>query len=1156
MVQDKVLQDDIPDHEAGSGRTLDPNALQGRASDPQASVWVSASAGTGKTKVLTDRVLRLLLPRADGAPGTRPHKILGITFTKAAAGEMALRISRRLGSWAVMPQEGLQEELHKLLGRIPTGLDISEARKLFADVVDTPGGLKIMTIHSFCQSVLGRFPLEAGLPPYFSVLEDHQAGELLRQAQGTVIRRAGEESGTPRAEAFSHIAGTLNDAQFFTLVKNIIAERRQFEALLRKHFDHDGLYTALCTSLDIRPGQTPEDLVQEACVDHGFDKPGLKKAQDALAASDKKTDQEKADSIALWLDSTAADRPAIIDRYKAAFLTSKGEIRKTLATKSVQDKHPDIAEILYKEAERLLALDDKVKATQCAMLTRDLLILGEAVLEEYRNLKTSGAALDFDDLILKTRDLIKSGAGWVLYKLDQGLDHILVDEAQDTNPDQWAIIEALCNEFFAGQGAGEETRSVFVVGDEKQSIYSFQRASPEEFARMQDDFRRKVEDARQRWEPVDLDISFRSAQSVLQAVDAVFAVPALRKGLSLKDITHHAYRSGEAGRVEIWPLFESAETPAIDLWTPPVEIIENPAGEMRLAEHLASTIEGWIRNREELPARGRAITPGDIMILVRTRTSLVNTIARALKTRGIPVSGSDRMILNEQLVIQDLLALAQFALLPADDLTLACVLKSPLIGLSEEDLFALAHDRQASLWASLKDSEHTDIATYLGDLVKLAGEAHPFTFFSHILQMPCPGDERSGIRALKTRLGDEIIDPVNEFLSAALEFERSHIAALQGFVFWQTHKQDQIKREMEEAGDQVRIMTVHSAKGLQAPIVIMPDTVRTSLAPPGQIDRRLIWPDKSGADVPLFSPRSDEDCQAFKAQMHIQQERMEEEYRRLLYVAMTRAEDRLYVTGYKGAREPLEHSWYNYIKSGLQALPGTQKLDGGVLRLDNPQTRPASSPEPDKNPTSQYDAVPEWLLTNAPEEPDPPKPLAPSRPSQEEPAATSPLGGQAAQRFRRGNVTHKLLEILPGLEPDKREDAARDFVSRFAADLKEDVRADIVKETLQILARPDFAPLFGPASRAEVPVSGYLEDGRLISGQIDRLLVTDDEIQIIDYKTNRPPPENSEDIPALYQSQMQAYADTLRAIYPERRVRAALLWTDGPYLMPVSIKQV
>ncbi len=1141
-----------------SVRDLDPNIRQRKASEPEDSVWVSASAGTGKTKVLTDRVLRLLLPRSDGAPGTKPHKILCLTFTKAGASEMALRINATLGKWAVMPPEALQETLAKLLGNPAGDRDIQAARKLFAQVVDTPGGLKIMTIHSFCQSVLGRFPLEAGLSPHFNVLEEAQAAQLLSQARDHVLGSA--EVGSPLKEAIERVAGQVNEDQFFQLIRDFASERYQ---LSRQNWGADGLYTAICKSLDVQPGQEAEDIIRDACLDSAFDGAGLRRTSEALAQGTEKTDQPKAQGLADWLAQDLEGRIQTFNDYLLTYFKLDGDIRQTLATKSVLKIMPDCADIMLAEAERIGSIQEQIKAGQCAVFTRDLFLLGQDIIQKYQVLKDGLGGLDFDDLITRTLDLLegrtdkmkgKDSVPWVMYKLDQGLDHILIDEAQDTNPEQWKIIAALCEEFFSGLGARDDVeRTVFTVGDEKQSIYSFQRAAPEEFSRMRTYLGEKIGAANKVLENVDLNISFRSTESVLKVVDAVFSRPEIAKGLGLETIQHHSFRRGQEGLVELWPLCEPEKAEKRDPWEPPIEIIETKTGAAKLADHIGTTIKGWLDEGEILPSKSRPIQPGDIMILVRTRTAFTEQLMRSLKIRNIPVNGADRMVLNDQISVQDMLALASFALLPADDLTLASILKSPLIGWSEDQLYELAVDRKGTLWDALQQGQHVQEVEYLHSLINKAGQCHPYEFFSHILHSPCPADARSGLRAMQKRLGADIRDPLDELLSTAMRFEADNIASLQGFLHWQEQGQAVIKREMEEAGGQVRIMTVHGAKGLQAPIVILPDTTRTSRHVPGQAGRRLLWPQKSGLDVPLWSPRKEMDCETFKRTFEHLQDKADEEYRRLFYVAMTRAEDRLYIGGYKGAREAMADCWYNYAKIALENTNEAERGENEVISLHNPQTKDIESKKNLTNMKAAVEALPEWLYQPAPTEPHPPTPLMPSRPSESEPAALSPLDGSDHHRFLRGNLTHKLLQFLPNLPVDKHLELAESFVESHGDDLSASIRQNIVSETLSILKDKTYESLFGPGSQAEVPMTGLLPDGRLISGQIDRLVITDSTVFVIDYKTNRPPPALEQDIPQIYRNQMQAYHDTLKEIYPKHDIKCALLWTDGPVLMPLDL---
>ena len=1155
-----------------SARPLDPNVLQRRAAAPDTSVWVSASAGTGKTKVLTDRVLRLLLPQIDNAgnitPGTPAYKILCLTFTKAAASEMALRISKTLARWTTMPLEGgdksLTSELQNLLGRVPKEEEIKAARKLFADVIDVPGGLKIMTIHSFCGSVLGRFPLEAGINPNFKQIEDFEAAKFMKVAREKTLARATSEIGSPLNNALNTIAQTINEDQFTTLLGAIARECRQFENLLNENFGIDGLYAKTCETLNIAPNQNPEEFLENACTDAAFARDDILRIARLMSDIGTNTDKKHSAWILDWLAQTPDERIQNFESYKSAFLKKDGDIRAKLAGKDVCNTAADATDILTQEAERLITLNNALNAIKISAYTRDILLLGDAILKTYKTEKDAQAALDFDDLILKTLDLLrgrtmdldteKTGS-WVHYKLDQGLDHILIDEAQDTNPEQWQIIEALCNEFYRAQPDDDTSRTVFTVGDEKQSIYSFQRASPDEFARMQNAFSNRTAKAEQKWDSVPMDISFRSTKSVLAAVDTVFAAPNASAGMGERTVSHSAYRRGHAGLVELWPLFESDETPDLDLWKPLKESANDKSGAKKLAEHLAATLKNWFDNGEILESQNRKIEPKDIMILVRTRGTLIRQISRELKNQNIPVSGLDRIILKDELVVEDLLAAAKFTLQPRDDLNLACLLKSPLIGISEDDLMHLAAYREQGQPLIERMSEKPEIKTYLQTLQKFARQKSPFEFFTSILQSPCPADEKSARRAFIKRLGNDAGDTIDELLSMACDYEHQNIASLQGFVTFMSSAQSELKRENNAEHNEVRIMTIHGSKGLQAPIVILPDTTTRPSDSGNKPDKRLLWPNTTNLNVPLWSPRKDTDNEIYNNAMHMLDTRLEEEYRRLLYVAMTRAEDRLYIAGALNKRQSAdklnENCWYALAQTGLKSMPDIEEQENGNLRLYNPQTKDAVSKTAPPQKQEEEITLPDWVFEKPPEEAADNKI---HRPSQIADTALSPLETANENRFARGNLIHKLLQLLPEIEPEKREHSAKTFIQNFGKDFDPDMQNQILEETLNILNDDEFADIFASGSLAEAPISGHIDGIGRISGQIDRLHITGDTIYIIDYKTNRPPPTDVKNVPEIYQTQMQTYADVLAQIYPDHTIKAALLWTDGPFLMPLDIK--
>jgi len=1139
--------------------TAEADLRQRRAADPGASVWVAASAGTGKTKVLTDRVLTLLLA------GALPRRLLCLTFTKAAAAEMALRLNRRLAGWATQGDPVLIDDLTRLLGRPPAEAEQVRARRLFAQVLDTPGGMAIQTLHAFCQSLLRRFPLEAGVAPHFQVMDEADAVEGLEAAKLQVLTAAREGDQPLLAEALAGVTARIHELSFPDLLNELASERGRLKRILSREGGCDAVITALETRLGLPPGATADSVCVAACAETSFDGPGLRAAVSALERGGK-TDQARSAALAVWL-ADPAGRVAGWDEWSAQFLTLDGEIRKTLATKAVREADPAALAALSAEAERVQQVRDRICAAEIAAATRALLTLGTALLEAYHRHKATRAAMDYDDLILTARDLLArpGQSSWVQYKLDGGIDHVLIDEAQDTNPDQWAVVAALTEEFFAGDGISERIRTVFAVGDAKQSIYSFQRADPRAFAAMRERFARLVPEAGRRWDEVALNLSFRSGEAVLAAVNAVFAPgqPG-RDGVAETgtEITHLAHRSGAAGRVELWPPVVPRPLDVPPPWKPPVERIRGDSPQTRLARLLATRIAAMI-GRERLESRGRTVRAGDILVLVRRRGPLVEDLVRELKSLKVAVAGADRMVLTDQMAVMDLMALGRFLLLPDDDLTLATVLKGPLIGLDETLLFTLAYRRgDASLWESLRRrrSDHPafdQAASFLSDLLSLSDRLSPQALYARIL------GPLGGRRALLARLGQEAEDPIDEFMALALAVERSHPPSLQGFLHWLDTSQPEIKRDLEQSGrDAVRIMTVHGAKGLQAPIVILPDTLQI----PKQ-SGRLLWlgDEAAGApELPAWAPRAEEQDPVCRAAGALRKQAREQEYRRLLYVAMTRAEDWLIVCGWETRKAAPEGCWYGLIRDALAPLLREEAADwlaqagespDSVLRVLTcpqrdaviPEAETASGPEP---------LLPEWARRPVESEPAPPRPLTPSRPDEEAPPVQSPLDrtGEAG-RWRRGILIHRLLQTLPTLPRNERTAAMEMFLARPVWGVSTGEQRRMAAEVSALLDHADFAPLFGPGALAEVPVLARIGE-RVLSGRIDRLVVQAETVLVVDYKTNRRPPVDPDGIPPVYVRQMAAYRLALTRLYPGHQIRCLLLWTDGPRLMEIPAAQL
>ena len=1154
---------------------------QADAADPAVSAWVSANAGTGKTHVLTTRVLRLMLA------GTGPDRILALTYTKAAAAEMSRRVFSMLAEWTTIADAELTTKLTELTGAVPDAAIRQRARTLFAAAIETPGGLKVQTIHSFCERLLQRFPLEAGVSPNFTILDEQGTAALRREAIDDMLRDAVREPKSDLGRALVAAVAYAADDGFDAVLADALSKRDWVEAMVRLEYERlSGLAAARRFYRELAgvraTGDAGSITAEMAAL---LADAQMARAIEVLAAG-KKTDLGLAASLDLARRAaTVAERA---EHLRDAFMTQAGAPRAdTFMTKAIKDAEPGLFSTLAAARDRFARLDEEHAALTLCDATHALLTLADAVLGRYVMLKSRRAALDFDDLIRHVSNLLSrigdegraSAAEWVLFKLDGGLDHILVDEAQDTSPAQWAVIRALADEFFAGSGAREEPRTLFAVGDEKQSIYGFQGAEPRRFALMGEQFAGRVRATGQSFRRVSMTLSYRTVAPVLEAVDRVFEPPEFAATLTAagEPVRHLANRRGHAGLVELWDTEQAVEVPAQSPWSPYGEqTADDPV--QRLAARIADTIQRWLATGERLAASDRPVRAGDILVLVRRRRPFAPAMVAALKTRGIAVAGADRLRLTEQIAVRDLIALGDFLVLPEDDLSLATVLKSPLFDFDDDDLMRLAPRRKGLLWTALLAAAETDArdAAAAATLKRWRGQARympPFEFFAGLL------DEAGGRhrRRLLERLGAEAADPLDEFLARALDYDEQHPPSLQGFLGWLGASTHEIKRDMEQGRDEVRVMTVHGAKGLEAPIVFLPDTcsVRSGGMPGGLIkadagghleglDAVYFWPVKGSGRTSVITAAKTAAADAESAERN-----------RLLYVAMTRARDRLYVTGYEGKNARKPACWYDMIRSALGPQLTEIATDGGkVWRLERAQVGELEPPPRASPGEASLTPLPPWARTRPAREVRLAVPLAPSRMapldtdatgepvgaprgSLAEPAPTPP-GAMADQyRFLRGTLTHALLEHLPELPQSSWREAALNFVAARGQGLAKAQCDGIVREVLAVLADPAFAPLFGPGSQAEVPIVAEIPrpGGRgpalRLTGQIDRIAVVGSDVFVIDYKTNRPPPLRPDAVADAYLYQLAAYRLALAPIYPGKTVRAAILWTDGPRIMAI-----
>ena len=1114
---------------------LRPN--QAQASVPYDNAWVSASAGTGKTQVLTARVLRLLLS------GATPERILCLTFTKAAAAEMQERIFGRLTRWVRCSDAELDADLAALgerEGDTPRTELRQRARQLFARVVDARGGLSVQTFHSFAQSLLAGFPVEAGIAPGFSVLDDRTGVELRER----VLVEALAESGF--ADDVSALAVKLGEAKLHGVVQSLLARRDGVRALGHP-MGHPAL---LRRRLKLPAEGSREDALIAAMA--AFDCVSLTGFAAACDAWGAKSGADWAVTVRTWVGEPPERRAVSFGELRVVFLTGSGAPRK------LTDKFLGVRVGLDATVARICAAIGEIVELEAGFDVLEIaarhLRVGHAVEAGFRTHKARSGLLDFDDMIARAAAMLgQDGMGdWVRFKLDERIDHILVDEGQDTNARQWAITRAIADEFFAGRGQRENDapRTLFAVGDYKQAIFSFQGSDPKVFDASREHFEGLARDSGEPFHDVPLAESFRSGGAVLETVDQVIDDLGFETlGLTQRPERHAVGRPGDPhAQVTLWPPVldgadASEEADGEAGWL---------AGSVRLfAGRLAKQIRHWLDDPDMRLANGRRVRPEDVLVLVRQRGEFVGALVAALHAEAVPVAGVDRLRLTAPIAVQDCLSLIRFALQPGDDLTLAELLTSPFLGWDQDALFAAAHGRgrDTTLWRRLRamDGAGAEAAVaWLSGVLDLADRMPPHEFLETILSGPLGGRAK-----LLARLGEEARDQVEALLAQALAFEHGHAPSLQGFLAWIENDEFDLKRDPDAPNDAVRVMTVHGAKGLQAPVVVLADAAR---GPGGMAPDHVVLPWGPGdEDIPVFFGGKAGRIGEIADELDRAEIAATEEHWRLLYVAMTRAEDYLFVGGALGPRDSAAvangktlSSWHEAMQTALERL-GAAQVEGDALwgEVGTPLlfAKGVRSPpsEPDRAEAARV-ALPGWARALPAAEPVPPRPLSPSQLAADDEASPPPSQAML-DAARKGSLLHKLFERLPGVAPDRRHAAALAWLARQAGDLSEAVRAGLAAQALGIIDTPAFADVFGPDALAEAPIAAVV-DGVVIAGKVDRLLIQGDRVQVVDFKTGRAVPADADGVSAYHLKQMAAYAAALRVVFPGKRVEAALLYTE------------
>lgn len=1171
----EILTDELPVGDEPKQWIDWTTVQQSRASDPASSAWVSANAGSGKTHVLTQRVIRLLLA------GCRPSSILCLTYTKAAASEMSNRVFQRLSEWTVLSDEELRKRITAIEGIEPDSLKLAEARRLFAKALETPGGLKIQTIHAFCEALLHQFPLEANVAGHFSVLDDRAASALLAEARRSLLTATSAEDDPDLAEAFAHVLDLGDEFGLETLLADIVANRtaiRRFTATAERH---GGVELELKRMLGLDTADT-----EESVADSYWPLPGLSGIVLDLYLS--LADQKGGPTVhgvayGLRLTVKEPDPFKRAEYLDSIFLTAKGTVKadRSLIAAAMTKIAPELAGAIDEARNHVFACHNRLRLIRMFSATKAALTLAARLTEDYEELKRRRSLLDFEDLIARTADLLtRDGVGaWVHYKLDQGIDHILVDEAQDTSPIQWTVIKSLAEDFYSGTSARDTRRTIFAVGDEKQSIYSFQGARPERFAEERSATQRQVTGSGQPFHAIRLPLSFRSTADVLSAVDQVFSLEENAKGLSAigDAVQHRSNRMGHAGAVDLWDVVAPEISEQEEDWTAPFDSTPDKAPAAILAARIADRIEAMI-DHETVIEKGveRPIEPGDILVLVRKRDAFVNALTRALKRRdNIPVAGADRLRLTSHIAVQDLLALGRFMLLPQDDLSLAALLKSPLFDLSEEDVFEVAALRgeNTSAWSELnrlseeQPLRFRDAADRLQHLLALSRLLSPHDLYARIL------GQYGGRRKFLGRLGTEAGDILDEFLTFALDHETSGLPGLQAFVSTLELESPEVKREQDGGRNEVRIMTVHASKGLEAPVVFLVDSNSKSFISSHVPKFRLIK--TAQGDVPAWLPGKTLSNALTSADEERLKTLSEEEYRRLLYVGMTRAADRLIVCGYRGVRDNPD-SWQAMIARALSldeehcsatTFSGPDGEWGGLTwRLPVVGGNAVQRAEAEEHLQAEKPGLPSDLSRPLPPQKILPRPLSPSGAGvmidddADDLIVTSPLFGDKAAgslALQKGKLVHRMLQMLTEFSDGERETAAHRYAERAARFWPRAEREKLVLSVMSVLRHADLAPVFSARSQSEVSIMGTLAlEGQdfAISGRIDRLVETESRVIIMDYKTNRKPPADVEAVPLAHRAQLAIYREILKPLYPGKVIDCVLVYTETAEVITLPVE--
>ena len=1061
--------------------------IQKEAINIKHSIWVEANAGTGKTKILIDRVLCLLLNNI------HPNKILCLTFTKAAAAEMKMRLLDKLSSWSIMPEQDLIIEI-KALGF--NNKYINRAKHLLSIVMQTNNQMNIQTMHSFCHDLLLKFPIESGISPYFNIIDESDKEQLLEQAWNEIIgNNYNDNDKNIIKPSILYLAALNSELELKQIIKNIINQKNKI------NLEQDFL-NKIANILHLTPNQLNyQDYVRHICKPNAFIINNLQLIITLFKASNKKTLINYAQITENWLNHSINQRITNLQEYLSIYITKQGKLRKL--ERFIENDHITI------EQNRIAIIYNKLLAIQIYESTSHLFIVAQKIMQQYTKIKNKICSIDFDDQILHVNNLLNDlTPAWILSKLDNQFEHILVDEAQDLNPQQWKIIDFFVTEYFSYP---EKQATLFIVGDRKQSIYSFRGSSQYEFDKRFYIYKKLAQQYKFSFKKISMNVSFRSQNNILQLVDKVFTDARAKQGvLNTKDsLKHYSYTNDNNGEITIMPLCYHDYTQHNDYLDESAEYkIDN---QELTAKNIAQHINNILQNDQ--------IEPKDILVLVRNRSSIVDYLCKYLKNFSIPTCSIDNSNINKESVIQDIIVVIKTILLPEDDFSITCLLKGPFIGFNEDQIFDLAFKRgNKTIWQQIQKnkSDHLIYQQAYNFITTIIKQKHcnPYKFICYLLET------MSGYDKLIYYFGEHIIDSINELLNLALYYEQNFCISLEGFVHWLNNNETSRSNARDLSRNAVQIMTVHGTKGLQAKIVFLADANRNNSI--HNQDKKLILHN----DVFFYLTNSTL-INSIPEINYQQQENNRQENNRLLYVALTRAAQSLYIYGWN--EKITANSWYDLINNNITNTNNTLPIiTNNSNKITCKKTQAIDMPQwlheaPSINNNNQYYYKNYTTIANT----------------------ISLLNNKLLIKQQIGLLTHRLFELC--YHVNSIDKIANDLQKEFLL-LSPEIINNTVQKVKNIMLNEKFSFIFQHKIKKEVSLAAIINN-KIVNYRIDHLVFHNNFIYIVDFKTSDNISDNKwQD----YIQQMSNYWHIINKIHNDKTILCFIMFTMHNKLVPIS----